>query len=129
MNGYLLDTHTLIWWVDNSDKLSSKTRNVLSDVENICYFSLAGSWEMAIKSSIGKLKLTTPVRDYVTYHLALNDFKQLNITLNHVTKVEKLPWHHRDPFDRLLLAQAIEEKLIIISADKIFDKYDIERLW
>ena len=84
---------------------------------------------MAIKSSIGKLKLTIPVRDYIVYHLASNDFKQLNITLNHVTKIEKLPWHHRDPFDRLLLAQAIEEKLTIISADKIFDQYKIKRLW
>ena len=129
MNKYLLDTHTLIWWVDDSEKLTLLAREVLSHTENICYFSLVSSWELAIKSSINKLKLTLPVRDYVTQHLASNDFKQLNITLNHVTKVEKLPWHHRDPFDRLLLAQAIEEDLIIISADKIFDRYDIERLW
>jgi len=129
VNRYLLDTHTLIWWVDNSDKLSSIAREILSEAENICYFSLAGSWEMAIKSSIGKLKLTIPVREYVVQHLSLNNFKQLNITLNHVTKVEKLPWHHRDPFDRLLIAQAIEEKLVLVSADTIFDRYDIKRLW
>ena len=129
MNKYLLDTHTLIWWVDNSEKLSPLARETLSLIENTCYFSLVSSWEMTIKSSINKLKLALPVRDYVAQHLAANDFKQLNITLNHVTKVEKLPWHHRDPFDRLLLAQALEEKLTIISADKIFDRYEVKRLW
>jgi PIN domain nuclease of toxin-antitoxin system len=129
VNQYLLDTHTLIWWVDNSDKISPKVRKILSNASNICYFSLASSWEMSIKSSIGKLKLSVSVCDYVVQHLSLNDFKQLNITLNHVTAVESLPWHHRDPFDRLLLAQAIQEKLVILSADKMFDRYDIKRIW
>ena len=84
---------------------------------------------MSIKTSIGKLKLSIPVRDYVTYHLPLNNFKQLELTLNHVTRVENLDWHHRDPFDRLLIAQALENKLSIISADKAFDLYDIDRVW
>ena len=129
MTQYLLDTHTLIWWVDNSDRIPSKVKKILSSTENICYFSLASSWEMSIKSSIGKLKLSVSVCNYVVQHLSLNDFKQLDITLNHATAVEKLPFHHRDPFDRLLLAQAIEEKLVILSADKIFDRYDIKRIW
>lgn len=129
MNGYLLDTHTLIWWVNNSDKLSDRAKQIIVDTDNPCFFSLASSWEMSIKSSIGKLRLSIPVRDYVIEHLAANQFKQLNITLNHVTQVEKLAWHHRDPFDRLLIAQAMEEELIVLSADSSFDFYPVERLW
>jgi len=129
VKSYLLDTHTLIWWIDDSKKLSNKARQILSDPNNTCFFSLISSWEMSIKTSIGKLKLSIPVRDYVTYHLPLNNFKQLELTLNHVTRVENLVWHHRDPFDRLLIAQAIENKLSIVSADKAFDLYEIERIW
>jgi PIN domain nuclease of toxin-antitoxin system len=84
---------------------------------------------MAIKSSIGKLKLTLPIREYVPQHMAANDFKQLSISFRHVARVESLKWHHRDPFDRLIVAQAIEEKMVLVSADPHLDLYDIERLW
>ena len=127
--GYLLDTHTFLWWVEDAPELSRSARELISEPQNLCFLSLVSSWEMAIKTSIGKLKLTRPVRDYVTTHLAANGFKQLNLTLNHVTRVETLDWHHRDPFDRLLIAQALENKLAIISADKAFDAYGIERIW
>jgi PIN domain nuclease of toxin-antitoxin system len=129
MKGYLLDTRTFLWWVDGSSNLSTKAGAIISNPQNPCYFSLASSWELSIKASIGKLKLSIPVREYVTTHIAANRFKQLGLTLNHVTRVETLDWHHRDPFDRLLIAQALENNLHIISSDKAFDLYGIERFW
>jgi PIN domain nuclease of toxin-antitoxin system len=84
---------------------------------------------MSIKASLGKLRLTIPVREFVVTHLAANGFKQLDLTLNHVARVESLAWHHRDPFDRLLLAQAMEENLSIISADQSMTLYDIDCVW
>jgi PIN domain nuclease of toxin-antitoxin system len=125
----LLDTHTFIWWVEDSPKLSSKAKEIIANMQNDCFVSLVSSWEMAIKTSIGKLKLTIPVREYVPQHLAANGFKQLDISFRHVTAVESLPWRHRDPFDRLLVAQALEEKMILVSADSILDSYDIQRVW
>jgi len=125
----LLDTHTFIWWVENAPQLSLNARKILENIDNKCFFSLASSWEMAIKSSIGKLKLTLPIKNYVPEHLAANDFKQLSISFRHVARVESLKWHHRDPFDRLIAAQAIEEKMILVSADSIFDLYNVKRIW
>lgn len=128
MKKLLLDTHTFIWWVEDAPQLSVNARKVLENIENECFLSLASSWEMAIKSSIGKLKLTLPIRDYVPEHLAANDFKQLSISFRHVARVESLKWHHRDPFDRLIAAQTIEEKMILVSADSIFDLYNVKRI-
>jgi PIN domain nuclease of toxin-antitoxin system len=125
----LLDTHTFIWWVDNSPKLSKKAGKIIADLDNACYFSLVSSWEIAIKCSIGKLELTIPLREYIPQHMAVNAFKQLPISFQHVSRVETLPLHHRDPFDRLLAAQAMTEKLVIVSADESFDLYGVQRVW
>jgi PIN domain nuclease of toxin-antitoxin system len=125
----LLDTHAFIWWVEDAPQLTGKVKKILGNIENECFLSLASSWEMAIKSSIGKLKLTLPIREYVPQHMAANDFKQLSISFRHVARVESLKWHHRDPFDRLIVAQAIEEKMVLVSADPHLDLYDVERLW
>ena len=84
---------------------------------------------MAIKSSIGKLKLTCPIKEYIPQHMAANQFKQLSISFRHVSRVESLQYHHRDPFDRLLVAQVLEEKMILVSADPIFDRYKVQRVW
>lgn len=129
MKSYLLDTHTLLWWVADSPRLSAKAREIIGQRRNPCFFSLASSWEMSIKASLGKLKLTIPVQEFVVTHLAVNGFKQLDLNLNHVTRVESLAWHHRDPFDRLLVAQAMEENLSIISADQSMAHYDIDCVW
>jgi len=129
MKKIILDTHTFIWWVDDDQRLSAKAKKVIENMDNQCFLSLASSWEMAIKSSLGKLKLTIPVKEYIPQHLAANDFKQLDITLRHVARVEALPWHHRDPFDRLLVAQAVEEKMMIVSAEASFDSYKVKRIW
>ena len=129
MKNILLDTHAFIWWIEDSTRLSADARELLENIENNCFLSLASCWEIAIKSSIGKIKLTLPVRDFIPQHLAANDFRQLSISFRHIARVESLEFHHRDPFDRLIAAQALEEKMILLSVDRVFDHYGVERIW
>ncbi len=125
----LLDTHVLLWWVEDDPQLSVAARTVIGDADNLCYVSLVSAWEMSIKAGLGKLDLAVPVLDYFQQHLPGNDFKPLGISLEQVTRVQHLPFHHRDPFDRLLLAQAQQERLTMVSADAVFSNYGIERIW
>lgn len=125
----LLDTHTLLWWVEDAPQLSVKARKAIAAPDAECYVSLASAWELAIKCSLGKLKLATSVRQYFPSQLAANGFVQLDISFRHVARVESLEFHHRDPFDRLIAAQALEEKLILVSADNVFDAYGVKRIW
>ncbi len=125
----LLDTHTFLWWINNDSSLSEPARIAVSSQVNECYLSLASCWELAIKTSIGKLQLTKTVDRFIPEELADNDFQLLSIDFRHVAKVETLPFHHRDPFDRLLVAQALIEKMTIISADAVLSEYGIKRLW
>ncbi len=125
----LLDTHTFLWWINNDSSLSEPARIAVSSQVNECYLSLASCWELAIKTSIGKLQLTKTVDRFIPEELAANDFQLLSIDFRHVAKVETLPFHHRDPFDRLLVAQALIEKMTIISADAVLSEYGIKRLW
>jgi PIN domain nuclease of toxin-antitoxin system len=125
----LLDTHVFLWWISDSSNLTAAARLAIADADNVCYLSMASCWEMAIKSSLGKLKLARPVERFVSEQLGANNFTLLNIELRHTAKVEKLPFHHRDPFDRLLIAQAITEKLIIVAADSAFSDYGVKLLW
>lgn len=125
----LLDTHVFLWWISDSSNLTAAARLAIADADNVCYLSMASCWEMAIKSSLGKLKLARPVERFVSEQLGANNFTLLNIELRHTAKVEKLPFHHRDPFGRLLIAQAITEKLIIVAADSAFSDYGVKLLW
>jgi PIN domain nuclease of toxin-antitoxin system len=125
----LLDTHTLLWWVEGAPQLSAKARKAIAVPDNACYVSLASAWEMAIKCQLGKLKLASSLRQYFPSQLAANGFVQLDIAFSHVARVETLPFHHRDPFDRLLIAQALEEKLTLVSADAVFEGYGVKRIW
>ena len=129
MERYLLDTHAFLWWVNDSPELTATARLAIADARNECFLSLASCWEMAIKSSLGKLRLAKPVARFVSEHMAANGFTLLNIELSHTAKVEKLTFHHRDPFDRLLIAQALTEKLTIVSADSFFADYGVKLLW
>ncbi len=124
----LLDTHALLWWVDGGGRLSAAQKRAVARPANQVYVSVASSWEMAIKASLGKLELASPVGDYMVRHLAANRFQLLNVTLEHVARVEDLPYHHRDPFDRLLVAQAKEENLTLVSRDPIFVRYGVKRI-
>ncbi len=125
----LIDTHVFLWWVEGDRVLSAKARNTLANPGNECLLSLASIWELAIKISLGKLRLALPVRRYAVEHAAANGFRLLDIGLAHIGRVETLAMHHRDPFDRLLIAQALEEKLPVVTADPVFRKYGVKRIW
>ena len=125
----LLDTQAFLWMVWGASQLGPAARKLILDPGNELYLSLASIWEIAIKSSIGKLKLTEPVESFVPAELLANDVAQLDITFRHVARVARLPFHHRDPFDRILVCQAIEEGLTLLSADPVFDRYDVARAW
>jgi PIN domain nuclease of toxin-antitoxin system len=125
----LLDTHAFLWWVGDDPELKSTAKRAIADIGNECYLSMASCWEMAIKISLGKLRLAKPIERFITEQLTANGISLLGVDLRHAAKVEKLPFHHRDPFDRLLIAQAMMEQLVIVSADKAFAKYEVKVLW
>jgi PIN domain nuclease of toxin-antitoxin system len=125
----LLDTHSFLWFLSGDDRLSSTARSVITDPQSRVWISAAGLWEIAIKASLGKLKLRQPFDDLIPRQLALNSIDVLNIEFGHLATVERLPFHHRDPFDRLLAAQSLVEDLSIVSLDPAFDAYGVERIW
>lgn len=125
----ILDTHAFLWLGADSPLLSKKAKKLFMDTKNDLYLSLASIWEMAIKSSLGKLKFRKPLETFILDKLQENSIQQLGIDFRHVTRVTDLPYHHRDHFDRLLISQALEEKMPILSSDTAFDKYGVERLW
>jgi PIN domain nuclease of toxin-antitoxin system len=125
----LLDTHAFLWWVEDAPALSKRARNAISDPANDCLVSLASCWEMAIKLSLGKLRLPQAIGKFIPEQLSANAFRQLEISIAHVARVATLPFHHRDPFDRLLAAQALEEGCPIVSADSSFRAYGVKRIW
>jgi len=126
---YLIDTHTLIWIVTNNSKLSDKARSLYLDSDNDIYFSMASIWEMAIKISIKKMSIQTSLINFINDDIVGNNIKILNINIPHICYLEKLPFHHRDPFDRLILSQGITESIPVISSDKKFDLYPVNRIW
>jgi PIN domain nuclease of toxin-antitoxin system len=123
----LLDTHAFLWWCEASSDLSKKAIRAIAQAD--CYVSLVSLWEIAIKASLGKLKLPASFERYIPEQLQLNGFSQMEIGFRHIAGCAALPWHHRDPFDRLLAAQAIEEGLSVVSRDPIFERYGIQRIW
>lgn len=126
---YLIDTHTLLWIVDNNSQLSKTAQEIYLDEGNEILLSIAGIWEMAIKTGLKKLIIPGCLSDFVKEHVIANNIKILNISLSHIYRLETLQYHHRDPFDRLIISQAIEENIPIISSDNRFDQYEINRIW
>lgn len=124
----LLDTHIFIWWDLSPEKLSATARRRLEERQDTFVLSTASLWEMQIKLAIGKMELRLPLAEMVREQVEQNGFEILPITLNHVLALETLPFHHKDPFDRLLIAQAQSENLPLLSADAVFDLYPIQRL-
>lgn len=125
----LLDTHSLLWFIDGSARLSPTARMLIEDADNQPFLSMASLWEIAIKLSIGKLSLGQPFDMLIPEQMRLNGIELLQIEMAHVMAVAKLPFHHRDPFDRLLIAQAMVEQIPIVSGDPASDAYGIKRLW
>ena len=126
---YLLDTHTLLWIIADDPRLSKKVKNAYLNSENLIFFSVASLWEIAIKISLKKLSIDEPLNDFIQNHIKANDIKFLNIEIPQILLLENLAYHHRDPFDRLIVAQCIHENITILSSDKIFDLYPIKRVW
>jgi len=125
----LLDTHTFIWWATDPTKLSPAGDAALRDVTNTLYLSLASIWELQIKLQIGKLTLPKPLPDLVQNQQRVNDVHLLAIEPAHIYGLAALPLHHKDPFDRLIIAQALAEKLTVVSADGKFAAYSLGILW
>jgi len=125
----LLDTHTLLWFLWDDSKLSASATSLIEDPGNRKLVSIASCWEIAIKAGLGKLDLGEPSRSFLPREIARNKFEMLAITLPQVAMVEQLPHYHRDPFDRLLVAQTIVEGVSLVSTDTVFDQYGISRLW
>ena len=125
----LLDTQTFLWFFDDSPRLTTRAKHLLEDASTDAVISIASLWEIAIKMSVGKLTINYAFEDLITTQLSQNAIVLLNVSAHHLSGVLGLPFHHRDPFDRMLVAQAMVEGVPILSADAIFDAYGVSRLW
>lgn len=124
----LLDTHALIWFSEDDPQLSQPARQAIENETNEVFLSIASFWEMAIKVSIGKLDLKKPLPNLMQSFLEY-DFHIQTIHFEHTLLISTMPLHHRDPFDRMLIAQALAEDMILLSNEVIFDNYGVNRLW
>jgi PIN domain nuclease of toxin-antitoxin system len=126
---FLLDTHAFLWFVLNDSQLSPKALQLIVEPTHDILISSASYWELAIKISLGKYQIPGSFQVWMEQQIAANAFQILPITIAHAATVTILPFHHRDPFDRLLIAQALTEKIAIVSADRVFDSYSVLREW
>ncbi|NER90841.1 type II toxin-antitoxin system VapC family toxin [Moorena sp. SIO3A2] len=125
----LLDTHTFIWLTVSQRKLSEQVKSLLADRQNELFLSLVSVWEMQIKLQLNKLSFNFPLAEVLERQQQTNDLYFLPIELDHIYALANLPLQHRDPFDRLLIAQAVVEQIPLLSIDSVFDGYPIQRLW
>lgn len=125
----LLDTHALLWWSVDDGRLSELARDTIRDGRNEVLVSAASVWEIAIKSAKGRLELPSPVEQYMDDRLRRNRWSPLAIDFRHVIRAASLPDHHRDPFDRALIAQAQVERLPIVTTDAAITRYEVETIW
>jgi PIN domain nuclease of toxin-antitoxin system len=123
----LLDTHTLLWALTDESRLSEQVRKLLPNSDT--WLSVVSLWEILIKAQAGRLPLPRPTGPYVMSKMAGNGVQILEVSADHVLRLESLPMHHRDPFDRMLVAQGLEEKLPLVTADPMFARYPIEVIW
>jgi PIN domain nuclease of toxin-antitoxin system len=125
----LLHTHTFLWWVTNNPQLSLTTRSIIADRNNQIFFSVASGWEIAIKAQLGKLQLPDQLELFLTNQLTVNSFVLLPIQLNHALHTYHLSNHHKDPFDRILVAQSQVENLPIMTLDSKIAQYGVTVIW
>lgn len=125
----LLDTHVFLWWNENSTELSKKAQRILSDPVNTLVLSVASAWEIAIKKQSGKLRLPVDAAEYVRTRTAHYGMEILPIHLPHALALETLPLLHRDPFDRVLIAQSQIENVPIVTADPVIRAYAVDSIW
>lgn len=124
----LLDTHAFIWFVNGDKLLPDNVKDEIRDISNKCFISIASLWEIAIKTSLGKLELKADFNK-IGEILSLNDIEILPITFGHIQKLLKLKYHHRDPFDRIIISQGIADKLTVLTKDENFKKYRVKIMW
>ena len=125
----LLDSHAFVWWSSEPEKLSPRARASCEDSNNMLLLSVASVWEMQIKLQLGKLKLDAPLRTLIENQQRNNGLLILPIEIEHALALDTLPLHHKDPFDRMLIAQANAEELFLISKDEIIKAYPVKLLW
>lgn len=125
----LIDTSTFLWFISGSDRLSTDARQYIANLENEIFLSVVSLWEIAIKTSLGKLELLLPFDQLIPEHLEQNDIAILPIQIPHLFKVINLDFHHRDPFDRLIIAQGLVEQMPVITNDAAFNKYPVQLIW
>lgn len=125
----LLDTHVFLWFLAGDARLRAPIRGRIENKTHDKFLSVASVWEMAIKVSLGKLKLKDPLGEIVDRGAGANGITVIAIAKDHALRVGTLPWHHRDPFDRLLAAQAMHEGMAILTGDPAFDAYGVRRVW
>jgi PIN domain nuclease of toxin-antitoxin system len=125
----LLDTHVFLWWITDDERLSGRVREIISDGRNELFFSAASGWEIAIKVRLGRLEIPGNLERFVVDQVSRNAFQVLPIYLGHALHVHELPDHHRDPFDRILVSQAILEEMSLLSADSEIPRYPVEVVW
>lgn len=125
----LLDTHAFIWWDSEPAQLSPQALALCQDRQNALVLSVVSIWEMQIKLQLGKMKLALPLKEIIESQQQTNSLEILPVTLAHVLALEKLPAHHKDPFDRLLVAQAMIEGAVLVSGDPNIAKYPIQVVW
>ena len=125
----LLDTHAFLWWIADSRRLSGTARRAIEDNADAIFVSAASAWEITTKHRIGKLAHAESVAFDVTGAIAGQGFEEMAITVDDAARAGQLPGPHRDPFDRMLIAQALARNLPVVSADRVFDGYGVRRLW
>lgn len=126
---YLLDTHTFLWFLEGNSNLSEKARAIIENPENNNFISIASIWEVAVKMSIGKLRLDIKIEDLKT-EILRNNFEILPLDFEHIIELSRLEEIHKDPFDRIIISQAVSEKLVILSKDANFSIYkNVKTLW
>jgi PIN domain nuclease of toxin-antitoxin system len=125
---FLLDTHTFIWFINGDRSLSDKVISKIKNVENQCFFSIASIWEIAIKVKLNKLHLKSDFNEITNFCFG-NEIEILPITFEHIQALNNLDFHHRDPFDRLIIAQSIVEELTVLTKDENFHLYNVKCLW
>ena len=125
----LLDSNAFLWFIEGEDRFSPETLASIEDTSNVVLVSIVGLWEIAIKVSIGKLELTESYHVLIPREMQRNHIELLPARIEHFAKVADLPFHHRDPFDRLLAAQAIVENFPVVSSDNLLDTYGVARIW
>jgi PIN domain nuclease of toxin-antitoxin system len=125
----LLDTHAFLWWISDDPRLSEKAKEIIADGRNELFFSAASGWEISIKARLGRLEVPEDLQRFISDQLSRNAIQVLPIYLSHALHTGSLPVHHRDPFDRILVSQAILERMPLLSADPQISHYPVEVVW